>query len=80
MRILTKELIQSLFLVYSKHENTFISLKSDSHHPKKFVFICFNKSPLKVMKNAFYFILEALFVIQIFKFLSKGFGHIEKTA
>ena len=29
-----------------------------------------NESPLKMMKNAFYFILKALFVPKIFKFLS----------
>ena len=29
-----------------------------------------NESPLKVMKNAFYFTLKALFVLKIFKFLS----------
>ena len=45
-------------------------LKSDSHLPKKFLFIYFNESPLKMMKNAFYFILRALFVLKIFKFLS----------
>ena len=28
------------------------------------------KSPLKVMKNAFYFKSKALFVLKIFKFLS----------
>ena len=27
------------------------------------------ESPLKIMKNAFYFILEALFVLKIFEFL-----------
>ena len=27
------------------------------------------ESPLKLMKNAFYFILKALFVLKIFKFL-----------
>ena len=31
-------------------------LKLDSHLPKKFLFICFGESPLKMMKNAFYFI------------------------
>ena len=46
-----------------------IHLNSDSHLPKKF-FVCFNDSPSKVMKNAFYFILKALFVLKIFKFLS----------
>ena len=28
------------------------------------------ESPLKMMENAFYFILKALFVLKIFKFLS----------
>ena len=28
------------------------------------------KSPLKIMKNAFYFTSKALFVLKIFKFLS----------
>ena len=36
---------------------------------KKVVFF-FNKSPLKMMKNAFYFIVEALFILEIFTFLS----------
>ena len=40
----------------------------------------FIESPLKMMKNAFYFILKALFVLKIFKFLSRLFGHVGKTA
>ena len=40
---------------------------------KKILFICFGESPLKMMKNVFYFILKALFVLKIF-------GHVEKTA
>ena len=32
-----------------------------------------------MMKNAFYFTLEALFVLKIFKFLSWIFTHVEKT-
>ena len=32
--------------------------------------IWFIENTLKMMKNAFYFILEALFVLKIFKFLS----------
>ena len=32
------------------------------------------------MKNAFYFILKAFFAPKIFKFLSRLFGHVEKTA
>ena len=38
------------------------------------------ESPLKMMKNAFYFTLKALFVLKILKFLSSPFGHVEKTA
>ena len=44
-------------------------LKSDSHLPKK-SFVCVIESPLRRMKNAFCFILIALFVLKIFKFLS----------
>ena len=47
---------------------------------KKILFICFNKSPLKMTKNVFYFILKALFVLRIFKFLCWHFGHVEETA
>ena len=43
-------------------------LKSDSH--LLIFFICFNDSPSKMMKNAFYFILKALFVLKIFKLSS----------
>ena len=35
---------------------------------KKNCFIFSNKSPLKVMKNAFYFILKAFFVLKRFNF------------
>ena len=42
-----------------------------------FFYICFNDSPSEMMKNAFYFILKALFVLKIFKFLSWHFGHVE---
>ena len=47
-----------------------LNLKSDSHLPKEFCFISFNESPLKMMENAFHFILIALLVLKIFKFLS----------
>ena len=55
-------------------------LKSDSYLPKKFLFIRFTESSLKMMKNAFYFILKTLFVLTIFKFLSWHFGHVPETA
>ena len=44
---------------------------------KKIVFSVI-KSPLKMMKNAFYFIVKAFLVLKIFKFLSRLFGHEEK--
>ena len=55
-------------------------IKSDSHLPKKICVICLIESPLKIMKNAFYLILKTLFVLKIFKFLSRLFGHVGKTA
>ena len=55
------------------------TITTDSRLPKNF-FICFNESPSKMMKNAFHYILQALFVLKILKFLSWLFGHAEKTA
>ena len=46
---------------------------------KKVCFICFNESPIKMMKNAFYLILKAFFLHKILKFLYLLFGHMEKT-
>ena len=36
------------------------------------------ESPLKMMKNAFYFMSKVLFVLKIFKFLSWLFSHVAK--
>ena len=58
---------------------SFFILKSDSYFLKNCV-ICFTESPLKIMKNVFYFILKALFVLKIIKFLSWLFGHVGKMA
>ena len=52
---------------------------SDSQLPKNICAICFNDGSSKMMKNAFYFILKAIFVLKIFRFLSWIFGHVEKT-
>ena len=49
-------------------------LKSDIHLQKKCL-IYFIESSLQIMKNGFYFILEALLVVKIFKFLSGLFSH-----
>ena len=63
---------------------------SQTHLSQKFLFASFKgvlsglrqflttESPLKMMKNAFYFTSEALFVLKIFKFLSRLFGHVSK--
>ena len=54
------------------------SLRSDSYLPKN-LFICFNDSPSKIMKNGFYFILKALSFSRYLNFC-RLFGHIEKMA
>ena len=54
-------------------------LRQDPHVPKKMFYIIQWK-PFKMMKSALYFILKALFVFKIFKFLSWIFGYAEKTA
>ena len=43
-------------------------------------FISCNESPLKMMKNAFYFMSKTLFVLEIFKFFFSLFGNAQKTA
>ena len=45
---------------------------------KKIAFMYVNESPLKVTKNVFYSMLKALFVLDIFTFLSWIFCYIEK--
>ena len=37
-----------------------------------------NESSLKMMRNAFYFMLKALFVLKIFTILSWHSGYVEK--
>ena len=49
---------------------TLILIKVGLSPSKKVYFIYFNESPLKMMKNAFYFMLKALFVLKILKHLS----------
>ena len=36
------------------------------------------ENPLKILKNAFYFILKALLVLKLFKFFSWLFGYVKK--
>ena len=56
-----------------------LNSKSDSHLPNKIMFMCFDEGPLKMMKNTFYFVLKALVILKIFKFMYWLFGHVEKT-
>ena len=44
-------------------------LKAGLSPSKNNCLICFIENPVKVIKNAFYFILDTLFVLKIFKFL-----------
>ena len=55
-----------------------ISLKWDSDLPKKNLYIYFNERRLKMIKNTFYFMLKAIFVLEIFTFLSLLIGYVEK--
>ena len=45
---------------------------------KTLAFICFNESPLRMWKNAYYFALKTLVVFEIFTFLSLIFGNVKK--
>ena len=57
-------------LPVTKQARQKVALKLDSPLPKKNCVIGSIESSLKIMKNAFYFILKALFVLKIFQFLS----------
>ena len=61
-------------------QTNLVFLKSGSHLPRKIILITSLESSLKMMKNSFYFILKALFVLKIFNFLSWLVGDIGKTA
>ena len=65
-----KQILLNISRSKGNQAKKFTQLKSDSHLPNKILFVCFNESPLKMMKNAFYFILKALFVLETFKFRS----------
>ena len=63
---------------FSFYYSHYFRLKSDSQLPKK-SFYCINESALKMMKNAFYFVIKALFVLKIITSLSWFFGQVGKT-
>ena len=68
-----KDIIHPLLILFSHAlpSKDFLpySVKVGLSPAEKICFICFNKNPLKMMKNAFYFMLKALFILKIFKFL-----------
>ena len=75
--------IWNIKMIYWKRQNSWSCIFVNvwlSPSKKGFFFVFFNDSFPKMMENAFYFILKALFVLKIFKFLSWLFGHVEKTA
>ena len=47
--------------------------------PSKKSFYLRQEKPLKNDENAFYFILKALFVLNVFEYLSWVFGHAKKN-
>ena len=62
----------------SKIERFVIIVKVGLSPSKKIYFYLFQWKPVKNDENA-YFILKALFVLEIFKFLSWLFGRVEKN-
>ena len=73
---LIKDFTFSLTFCILAAEPNFLNLHSDL--PNKY-FFSFNQSPLKMLKNAFYFIFKGLFILKIINFLSWLFGHIKKV-
>ena len=73
---LIKNFTFSLTFCILAAEPNFLNLYSDL--PNKNCF-SFNESPLKMLKNAFYFIFKGLFVLKIINVLSWLFGHVEKV-
>ena len=71
--------VERVFSINSDIISENITVGRLSPFEKNFV-VCFIESPLKVMKNAFYFISKAVFVLKIFGFISSFFSHVEKTA
>ena len=67
------------FLNQLINTNVNVNIKVGLSPSKKNGVICLIESPLKMMKNAFYFILKALFALKLFKFLTRLFDHVRKA-
>ena len=68
-----------LVLNWLKHSfSRWVSLKLNSHLPKKSLLYLLQWKPFKNYGIFFYFVLKALFVLKVLKFLSWLFGQVEK--
>ena len=56
-----------------------LMIKVELSPSTKYCVICFIKNPLKMLKKAFYLILNAPFILKIFKFLSSLFMSFKKN-
>ena len=65
-------------ILYLSLHVSHIAFKMGLSPSKKVVFICFNERLWKIMNNALYFILKALFVLEIFQYLFWLFGYVGK--
>ena len=66
-----------VFIIRTWKKFTFTYLKGALSGLRQFLA---TESPLKMMKNAFNFTSKALFILKIFKFLSRLFWSCIKTA
>ena len=64
------QVVSILRFKYKQKSLCYVYIKVELLPSKKVCFIFFNESPLKMTKNAYYFILKALFVLMVFEFLS----------
>ena len=68
------------YVIYKKGDGSGTWSVKVGLSPSKYLCYLLHWKPFKNDEKCFYFILEALFVLKIFKFLSWPFGHADKTA
>ena len=79
--ITTPECRSGVFIVNFEHiSHLFLVFLLLTLNMQTLAGLFFLQNIYKMMKNAFYFILKALFVHKMFKFLSRLFGHVGKAA
>ena len=81
MKLFYQAKIKEYLLTYSNIDDSIINdIKVGLSPSKKILLFASTKTLLKWWKkNAFHFILKALFVLKIINFFSWLFGHVEKT-